>query len=256
MTLQQPPDLRSDLWAGLKQGVLFATAALVLVLPPGRAALPGAASAVAAAPAPHFFQGADFAGHPATEDARFIADWAADSGDSRGLPFIILDKRDARVFVFTAAGRLIDSSPVLLGATPGDDAVSDIGTRPMASVRQDEKTTPAGRFVGQAGKNASGEDVVWVDYADAVSMHRVRLVDPKERRLERLASPDPTQRRISYGCINVPVAFFESVVWPLLSTTRAVVYVLPEVRDVHQIFAAAYSSPLKPTADSTSEARL
>ena len=94
----------------------------------------------------------------------------------------------------------------------------------MASVHQDEKTTPAGRFVAQAGKNASHEDVVWVDYANAVSMHRVRLVDPKERRLERLASPDPAERRISYGCINVPVAFFDSVVWPLLGSTRAVVY--------------------------------
>jgi hypothetical protein len=52
-------------------------------------------------------------------------------------------------------------------------------------------------------------------------MHRVRLVDPKERRLERLASADPADRRISYGCINVPVAFFDTVVWPLLRSTRA-----------------------------------
>jgi hypothetical protein len=251
----QPSNLRSDLWAGLKQGVLLAAAALVLVLPPSRTALPSAAAAHQT-PARHVFHGADFASHAASADARFIADWVADSGDSRGLPFIILDKRDARVFVFGAQGRLIDSSPVLLGAAPGDDSAPDIGTRPMASVRQDEKTTPAGRFVAQAGKNASHEDVVWVDYADAVSMHRVRLVDPKERRLERLASPDPAQRRISYGCINVPVAFFETVVWPLLRSTRAVVYVLPEVRDVHQVFAAAYAPAERPASDRMSEARL
>jgi hypothetical protein len=257
MTPQRlPPALRSDLRDGLKQGVLLAVAALVLILPPGRAALSSVAPAGVAAAAPHLFQGADFAGREASEDARFIADWAADSGDSRGLPFVILDKRDARVFVFTARGTLIDSSPVLLGAAPGDDPVPDIGTRPMARVREDEKTTPAGRFVGQAGKNASGEEVVWVDYADAVSMHRVRIVDPKERRLERLASPDPSQRRISYGCINVPVAFFESVVWPLLQSTRAVVYVLPEVRDVHQVFAHAYAAPAKSGSGSMAEARL
>jgi hypothetical protein len=255
VTPLQPSDLKADLWAGLKQGVLLGAAALVLILPPGRGALPSAAAAIHQQ-APHVFRSADFGSHQASEDARFIADWAADSGDSRGLPFIILDKRDARLFVFGAEGRLIDSSPVLLGATPGDDSVPDIGTRPMASVRQDEKTTPAGRFVGQAGKNASGEDVVWVDYADAVSMHRVRLVDPKERRLERLASPDPSERRISYGCINVPVEFFGAVVWPLLSSTRAVVYVLPEVRDVHEIFAAAYSAPLKASPDGASEAHL
>jgi hypothetical protein len=248
----QPSDLRSDLWAGLKQGVLLAAAALVLLLPPGRSAPPSAAVAHQT-PSRHVFHGADFASHPASADARFIADWVADSGDSRSLPFIILDKRDARVFVFGAEGRLIDSSPVLLGATPGDDSVADIGTRPMANVREHEKTTPAGRFVAQAGKNAAHEDVIWVDYTNAVSMHRVRLVDPKERRLERLASPDPVERRISYGCINVPVAFFDTVVWPLLASTRAVVYVLPEVRDVHEVFAAAYSRPERPPSDGATE---
>ena len=123
---------------------------------PDIAALPSAAPALHAT-APHVFRSADFTSHPASADARFIADWVADSGDSRGLPFIILDKRDARLFVFGAEGRLIDSSPVLLGATPGDDSVADIGTRPMAC--EDEKTTPAGRFIA-GGQNASHEDVV------------------------------------------------------------------------------------------------
>jgi hypothetical protein len=251
----QSTDLRSDLWAGLKQGVLLAAAALVLTLPPGRPAPPSTPAAFAT-PAQRAFHGADFASRPASADVRFVADWVADSGDSGGLPFIILDKREARVFVFAAHGRLIDSSPVLLGATPGDDSVSDIGTRPMTSVREDEKTTPAGRFLAQAGKNAAHEDVVWVDYANAVSMHRVRLVDPKERRLERLASPDPAARRISYGCINVPVAFFDRVVWPLLGSTRAVVYVLPEVRDVHEVFSAAYPVPELPAPASATDTRL
>jgi hypothetical protein len=231
----------SDILVGLKQGVLFAAAALALTLPVAGPAVSRpslVASPAALGPAP--FHHADFADHVASAEARFVADWAADSKDSRGLPFVILDKRDARVFLFHADGRLIDASPVLLGAAPGDDAVADIGSRPIAQVRPEERTTPAGRFVSAPGKNASGEGVVWVDYADSVSMHRVRPVDPKEHRLERLASADPTQRRISYGCINVPVAFFEAVIWPLLSSTHAVVYVLPETRDVHQVFATAY----------------
>ena len=252
-------ELRSDVLAGLKQGVLFAAAALVLTLPPaGLANLRPSALARAAAvvePARTAivapidrggpFRPADFDTHRASADARFIADWVADSGDSRGMPYLILDKRDARLFVFTFDGLLIDSSPVLLGATPGDDSVEGIGTRPMSLVKQEEKTTPAGRFVAYAGRNASHEEVVWVDYNAAVSMHRVRLVDPKERRLERLASPNPADRRISYGCINVPVAFFESVVWPLLRLTRAVVYVLPETRDAREVFAGAYDESMK-----------
>ena len=249
-------DSRSDLMAGLRQGVLLAAAALVLTLPPAgpvvlrtAAPAPGAA-ARAAAPnpgaAPHAgFRSADFAGRAASPGARFIADWVADSGNNGVLPFVILDKRDARIFVFAANAQLIDASPVLLGAAPGDDSVVGIGTRPIALVRPEEKTTPAGRFISAPGRNASGEDVVWVDYDAAVSMHRVRPVDPKERRLERLASPDPTQRRISYGCINVPVAFFESVVWPMLGSARAVIYVLPETKSPNEVFAGAYTSSAK-----------
>ena len=100
-------------------------------------------------------------------------------------------------------------SPVLLGATPGDDSVAGIGTRPMTRCARTRRPRRPAASWPRPGRNASHEDVVWVDYANAVSMHRVRLVDPKERRLERLASPDPAERRISYGCINVPVAFFE-----------------------------------------------
>ena len=249
MKLIPEGELRADLLAGLKQGLLVAAGALVLTLPPaGLATLrapPSSPAAVAAIDRSGPFRPADFGAHPASADARFVADWVADSGDSKGLPYLVLDKRDARLFVFAADGRLIDSSPVLLGAAPGDDSVEGIGTRPMDQVRPEEKTTPAGRFVAEAGRNAAGEEVVWVDHHSAVSMHRVRLVDPKERRLERLASSDPAERRISYGCINVPVAFFESVVWPLLRTSRAVTYVLPEIRNVDEVFAGAYDESMK-----------
>jgi hypothetical protein len=256
-------ELRSDIVAGLKQGVLLAASALVLTLPPSGLATSrsapsntiAAAAQVAPIDRPGPFRAADFRSHPATAEVRFVADWVADSGDSGGLPWIILDKRDARVYVFRADGTLIDSSPVLLGAAPGDDSAPDIGTRPMSLIKQEEKTTPAGRFVAEPGQNAKGEDVVWVDYDAAVSMHRVRMVDPKERRFERLQSPDPADRRISYGCINVPVPFFESVVWPLLQTSRAVAYVLPETRSVGEVFAGAYDAAMKTARAQSAVAR-
>ena len=141
--------------------------------------------------------------------------------------------------------RLLAAAALLLcaalcHAAPGDDSVVGIGKRPIAQVRPEERTTPAGRFVAQPGRNSGGEDVIWVDYEAAVSMHRVRPIDPKERRLERLASSDPSQRRISYGCINVPVAFFENVLHPLLARRGGIVYVLPETRQLRQVFADAY----------------
>jgi hypothetical protein len=237
----------ADLWDGVKQGAILGAAVLALTLPPasvatrrldgGVTAHVAGASVAAKSAAPRL---ADFNGHEASADARFIANWVADARDNRQSPFVILDKRDARVFAFDPNGRLIDSSPVLLGAAPGDDSVVGIGKRPIAQVRPEERTTPAGRFVARPGRNSGGEDVIWVDYEAAVSMHRVRPIDPKERRLQRLASPDPTQRRISYGCINVPVVFFEKVLHPLLGTRGGIVYVLPETRELRQVFANAY----------------
>ncbi len=241
MTFASVVQHRAEIVAGLRQGLLLGAAALVLTLPPAGVGTLRPhplllASAQAGTPSR---SSADFAFHAASADARSVADWVTQAQDNQRLPFVILDKREAKVFVFDATGRIIDASPVLLGAAVGDHSVAGIGERPIEQVQPGERTTPAGRFVSQPGKNASGEDVVWVDYAAAVSMHRVRLVDPKERRLERLASPDPTQRRISYGCINVPVAFFDSVVWPVIGAARGVVYVLPETRPVREVFAGA-----------------
>jgi hypothetical protein len=126
----------------------------------------------------------------------------------------------------------------LLGFARGDDSVPGIGLRPIAEVRPEERTTPAGRFVAERGRNLKGEDVVWVDYDAAVSMHRVRATQPSERRLERLATPTVDDNRISYGCINVPVEFYEAYIRPTFATRRAIVYVLPDSKPVRQVFGS------------------
>lgn len=181
---------------------------------------------------------ADFAGAAASPAARQVANWVVDSADNRGLDFLIVDKRNARVFVFSPSGKLRGTSPVLLGAAVGDDSVPGIGTRPIAQVRPEERTTPAGRFLGELGVNSHGEDIVWVDYEAAVSMHRLRAVNAAERRQQRLASPQTDDNRISYGCINVPPTFYNGVVRPAFATGQAVVYVLPEIKSVRQVFGS------------------
>ena len=247
----------NGLGASLRQGALLGAAVLVLTLPPAAAnrgmTRPPFERASMASLVPRT---ADFQSHLASVDARRVADWVAASQDNQRLPFVILDKRDAKIFVFDASGRIIDASPVLLGAAPGDDSVVGIGKRPMDQVRPEERTTPAGRFNSSPGRNASGEDVVWVDYDAAVSMHRVRPVDPKERRLERLASNDPTQRRISYGCINVPVAFYEQVLHAVMGKGSGVVYVLPETRALSEVFAGVSGSDAMTARQGTSSASL
>ena len=119
----------------------------------------------------------------------------------------------------------------------------------MAKVRPEEKTTPAGplrrrgRDATPPARKSSGSTTArrCRCTACAWSIRRSAGSSGWRRRIR-------PQRRISYGCINVPVAFFESVVWPLLRTTRAVTYVLPETRSVDEVFAGAYDQIMKVAA--------
>jgi hypothetical protein len=181
---------------------------------------------------------ADFGAYAATPAAHLVADWAAGS-DAGGGPFIVVDKPAAAIYVFDADGRVRGSAPVLLGAAVGDDTAPGIGDKPLDKVLPQEKTTPAGRFVGEPGRNARGEDVVWVDYDAAVSMHRVITFNAAERRLERLATPTVEDNRISYGCINIPAQFFDAHVRPAYAHRNAVVYVLPDVKPLNEVFPLA-----------------
>ena len=179
--------------------------------------------------------GPDFADASPSDDVRLVARWALASGDAPGRHLVLVDKRQARVFVLDPQGRLRGSAPALLGQARGDHTVPGIGERPLALVRPEERTTPAGRFVPEPGMNTQGEDIVWIDYDAAVSMHRVRTQVQSERRPQRLASPTPEDNRISYGCINLPPAFYEQVLVPAVQAS-AVVYVLPEVWPLAEVF--------------------
>lgn len=151
-------------------------------------------------------------------------------------PFVVLDKVAARLWVFDEQARNLGSSPVLLGAAQGDESVPGIGTRPIAAIRPHERTTPAGRFRLEPGRNHQGEDIFWVDYDAAVSLHRLRRSPPAERRPERMASDTPADNRISYGCINLPPSFYDETIRPLFASGRGWIYVLPETRPVQSIF--------------------
>jgi hypothetical protein len=174
------------------------------------------------------------AGEP---DAVRLAKAAVAASDNRGEAFAVVDKKKARVFVFDAQGRLQGDSPVLLGLAHGDDSVPGIGERKMSEIGPGERTTPAGRFASEPGRNLQGEDIVWVDYDAAVSMHRVRANNKAERRLERLASPGVADNRISYGCINVPAGFYDTHIRPVLGQRKGVVYVLPETMPLQARFS-------------------
>jgi len=176
-------------------------------------------------------------------NARQLVRWIKGTGDNQGLPFAVVDKLAARIHVFSAQAQWLGSAPVLLGAARGDHSAPGIGQRPLAQVRPEERTTPAGRFMTEPGRNLRGEDIVWIDYDAAVSLHRVRSVSVAERRLQRLASSGTQDKRISYGCINAPVAFYNRWIDPLLGRSSGVVYVLPDTEPFASIFIAASAYP-------------
>ncbi len=175
-------------------------------------------------------------GEAASADVLAVAGWIAASGDNRRLPFAIVDKVSAKVFVFDRQSRLKGAAPALLGLGKGDGSAAGIGTRKLAAISPAERTTPAGRFEASLGHDLE-QDILWVDYATALSLHRVITGNPKDRRAQRLASPTPLDNRISYGCINVPAAFYDSVVAPAFTGTIGIVYILPETRPVGDVFA-------------------
>jgi hypothetical protein len=179
---------------------------------------------------------AGFAQESAAPVTQRVANWVVDSSDNQGLPFAIVDKVNAKVFVFHSNGQLRGAAPVLLGLAVGDDSVPGIGDRKLSSILPSERTTPAGRFVASLDHNLTGGEILWVDYERSISLHPVITTNPKERRAQRLATATPTDNRISYGCINVPAAFFKNVVHPAFAASNGVVYVLPETHSAEETF--------------------
>jgi hypothetical protein len=246
----RPDTGRSEFLESLKTGMLIGAALLVVIIPAMRMAHKEPVPQPQVAAAPHnpapsgtvpsrpVIRLADFKGEEPSAEARLVANWVLTTGNAHKHAFVLVDKKDARVYVFGPEGRLKDSAPALLGAARGDDSFPGIGDKPLSAVRPEEKTTPAGRFVAEPGRNASNEDIVWVSYDLAVSMHRVRPLVARERRLERLATLSTDDNRISFGCINLPVTFYEDVLRPAVQKYGAIVYVLPEVKSPQEVFGA------------------
>lgn len=243
---------RRDILIGLAQGGLIAALALAVFFsffgggkrkPPVASVHRPVAVAKVSSPLPPappaITRELDFGKVRAPQDVTRVAAWAVREADNGSSAFAIVDKRRAQVYVFAPEGRLLGTSPVLLGYAAGDTTVEGIGNKSIEEIKPQERTTPAGRFVSAPGRNADGKEVVWVDYDAAVSMHRVINSNPKERRLERLATKTAADNRISWGCINVPVKFFEETVLPNLGQSRAVVYVLPEKQPLTAFFPGA-----------------
>ena len=170
------------------------------------------------------------------EDVREFVKGIVSSKDNQDMPFIILDKKRAKLFVYQREGKNLGGAPALLGVAVGDDYVAGTGEKKLSEIPPEERTTPAGRFKARLGKNSHGEEVHWDYYDMGIAIHAVVTNNPKERRLQRLKSPDPKEHRISWGCINVPKKFYTKIVSPSFKTFGGMVYVLPESKTMDEVF--------------------
>ena len=176
--------------------------------------------------------------HPSADAQRLVA-WVRHTGDAQGRPFAVVDKRDARIFVFDGGGRLAGQSAAILGSAIGDHIAPGVGEHAQTGhVPAAERTTPAGRFEAEPGENTAGERIVWVDYASAFAIHRLRPGASYKLRASRLAGGSSAGKRLSWGCVVVPPDFYRGVVAQVLGRTRSVVYVLPETRPLGAFFGA------------------
>lgn len=185
-----------------------------------------------------------------SEAATRVADWIAASGDNGSLPYIIVDKTAASLLLFDAKGKPLGEVPILIGIALGDEASPGIGAKNLAEIGPAERTTPAGRFLAKFGLAAGRQKVLWVDYATSVALHPIPKGNQKERRRQRMLSPAIDDNRITFGCINVPMAFYSKSVRPLFQRKGGYVYVLPDTKPLEVVFPRLRAQPVLSAAAS------
>ncbi|MFZ6816874.1 L,D-transpeptidase family protein [Undibacterium sp. Ji22W] len=165
---------------------------------------------------------------PASADLKKLIAWIRETGDNQEFPYLIIDKVNAQLLIFNSNGELAGTTPVLLGMTHGDHSTPGVNHRKLMEISPGERITPAGRFILEFGHDLHGQDIFWVDYDAAISIHRIFTNNLKERRKERLQTSTHLDNRISYGCINVEKEFYENTIRKVFQHTAGYAYIMPE----------------------------
>ena len=142
--------------------------------------------------------------------------------DNKGVPFIVADKPSGQVFLFKKDGSPIGFFPALYGKAKGDVLPHPIGQKLTAEeinkTIDSERITPAGDFTAVLKPARDYPLALFFQDAQgnagAMALHQVYTGNIKERRLERLASADVTDNKVSYGCINIGLDNFNKYIVP------------------------------------------
>lgn len=160
---------------------------------------------------------------PGAAMALHLAQWVTANGDAGGLPFVVVDKAQARIHRFDGEGRLQASGSVLLSALQVDDPA-------LAA-------TPAGRFVAHPDL-LHGGGLAWYGRNGELLLHGPQSGQAPGRAAYRLASLDTSDRRISDGSLHVEAGFYQQHLQALRGRP-SVAYVLPEQLGMDEVFGGA-----------------
>jgi hypothetical protein len=189
----------------------------------------------------------------ASPEVQSVAKWIGSSRDNGGMPFLMVDKANAQAYVFNPLGQLVATAPVLLGMGKGDVMLVP-NSAPMSAIPPQKRITPAGRYMSRLALDSHGKEILVIDYDASLSLHPIVKGTPAERRAQRMASVTSEDNRVSFGCINVPVAFYSTVVSPTFANKMGVVYILPETRSASEQFGFQPDSAVLPGAQQISTA--
>ena len=153
--------------------------------------------------------------------------WIGDTNDNKQLPFALIDKKNAKIFVFQANGTPVASASVLLGIARLDRINPGTLNAKLGDITAEDRVTPAGRYRARTGRDLHGRELLWVDYDYAIAIHPVAEVAGQQRTV-RLQSATPDDNRITWGCINASASFYKTVISPLFKPKGGIVYILPE----------------------------
>lgn len=160
-----------------------------------------------------------------SDNVKDASDWILNYSNNEGKPYVIADKVNGLIYIFDKNGNIIKRTYAIFGKDSGD-------------VLSDGKSiTPTGIYNASVDNNVTepfykGTTVDFLDKGESVlAIHRVYLAKPSEKRMERLNSKDPSDNRISHGCINVTDDVYDKIIYPQFNKADGgMVYILPETK--------------------------
>lgn len=146
--------------------------------------------------------------------------------------FLLVDKIEGRIYRVSKEGEILNESNALVGLERKDIPNMKLY---YENPKLGTRITPAGAFqIKRYLSTKYGRVISFIEGPKAATaIHHVYLGNPKERRDQRILSSNPNDRRITFGCINVPEEFLDAV-WDLKDGTH--LFVLPEKAQTHDQF--------------------